>query len=124
MACYRNSGSVLSFYDYINTMIEKHDELIKELNIYSEYLQECEQFVSTDYEKCLLFNQIGITNYFNSNHERNHAWSVIKVKNSKGKTLWMPFDYKINDIRNSKIPYFKGIKGAPEKITYTLKDII
>lgn len=52
----------------------------------------CQAFAQ--YEQ-LVFDQLNITNYFNSNHNINHAWTVVKVKNSKGKTLWIPFDYGI-----------------------------
>lgn len=69
--------------------------------------------------ECLLWKQLGITGYYNSNVSINHAWSVVKVKNSKGKTLWIPFDYGIGPTMGGNTEkkryklYLKGINGAP-----------
>ncbi len=86
----------------------------------------CVQFAQ--YE-CLLWDQLDITNYYNSSNEINHAWSVVKVKNSKGKTLWIPFDYGMGPMlgtgtekENYRL-YLKGIKGAPKKRNWKWKDI-
>ncbi len=86
----------------------------------------CVQFA--EYE-CLLWDQLGITNYFNSSYEINHAWSVVKVKNSKGKTLWIPFDYGMGPMlgrgteKENYQLYLRGIKGAPKKRNWKWKDI-
>ncbi|MCI5856528.1 MAG: hypothetical protein MR016_04075 [Agathobacter sp.] len=96
----------------------------------------CQTFAM--YEQ-LLFDQLGITNYFNSNDAINHAWSVVAVKNSKGKTLWIPFDYGIGpseglavseDIRAKYLAteemryqlYLDGVPGAPSKKNFTMED--
>ena len=96
----------------------------------------CQTFAM--YEQ-LLFDQLGITSYFNSNDAINHAWSVVTVKNSKGKTLWIPFDYGIGpseglavseDIRARYIAteemryklYLDGVPGAPSKQNFTMED--
>jgi hypothetical protein len=96
----------------------------------------CQDFA--EYEQ-LLFNQLSITNYIRTNFNINHAWTVVKVKNSKGKTLWIPFDYGIGPsetlsvsktIRNKYLKteamryklYLKGIKGAPSKKNFKTSD--
>ncbi|MBQ4067754.1 MAG: hypothetical protein IJC76_00740 [Lachnospiraceae bacterium] len=96
----------------------------------------CATFAS--YEK-LVFDQLGIDAYENSSWEINHAWVVVKVKNSKGKTLWIPFDYGIGPAINLSVSeevrqkyintekkryklYLQGIKGAPKKRNFTQKD--
>jgi len=92
------------------------------------------------YEK-LVFEQLGIKAYERRSDEINHAWTVVKVKNSKGKTLWIPFDYDIGpsvrlggvsyeDIRKKYLDtenkryklYLKGIKGAPKKRNFNQTD--
>ena len=96
----------------------------------------CQTFAM--YEQ-LLFDQLGITNYYNNNHTISHAWSVVAVKNSKGKTLWIPFDYGIGpseglavseDIRAKYLAteemryklYLDGVPGAPSKKNFTMED--
>lgn len=95
----------------------------------------CMHFASNE---VLLFEQWGMTAYYNSAYEINHAWSVVKVKNSKGKTLWIPFDYGIGphpylnvDSKQKKYInteakryklYFRGIKGAPKKKNFKDSD--
>lgn len=100
----------------------------------------CQAFAA--YER-ILFDQLNITNYFNSNFNINHAWSVVKVKNSKGKTLWIPFDYGIGpcDSRGIRLAvsddiwkkylstdkkryklYLANIPGAPTKKNFTNAD--
>lgn len=92
------------------------------------------------YEK-LVFEQLGIKVYENRSDEINHAWTVIKVKNSKDKTLWIPFDYGIGPsaylasyyydeklkekygTENKRFKlYLKGIKGAPKKRNFNQTD--
>lgn len=89
--------------------------------------------------ECLLFKQLGITAFYNLSGKINHAWSVIKVKNSTGKTLWIPFDYGIGPSTNLSVSdaikkkylrteemryrlYLNGIKGAPQKKNFTQND--
>lgn len=50
--------------------------------------------VYAEYEK-LVFDQLGIECYPCSNSGINHAWTVVRATNSKGKELWIPFDYGI-----------------------------
>lgn len=71
--------------------------------------------------ECLLWEQLGIPGYYNSYSKWNHAWSVVKVKNSKGKTMWVPFDYYIVDGYAYDI-YTDGIKGAPKKQKWEMSD--
>lgn len=90
------------------------------------------QGVCEDYARyeILVFEQLGIPCWHNSSGKLNHAWSVVKVKNSKGKTLWIPFDYGIGPSESLKVSdeerkyidteekryklYLSGIKGAPK----------
>lgn len=90
-----------------------------------------------DYE-CLLWEQLGIKCYWRSSYKINHAWSVVKVKNSKGKTLWIPYDYGIGPAENLQVTeeqrkyvnteakryklYLSGIKGAPKKRNWKWTD--
>lgn len=95
----------------------------------------CEQYA--EYE-CLLWEQLGITHYKNSSYKISHAWTVVKVKNSKGKILWVPFDYGIGpseglavnekqykyintEAKRYKL-YLAGIKGAPNKRNWKWSD--
>lgn len=89
--------------------------------------------------ECLLWDQLGITNYYNSSDKISHAWSVVKVKNSEGKTLWIPFDYgmgpcSVLSVRKDQYKYIStekkryklylsGIKGAPKKKNWSWDDI-
>lgn len=100
----------------------------------------CQAFVG--YER-ILFDQLNIKNYFNSDYRINHAWSVVKVKNSKGKTLWIPFDYGVgpSDSRGHRLAvpedvwkkylstdkkryklYLANIPGAPSKKNFKNTD--
>lgn len=86
-----------------------------------------------------LFKQLGIKSWFNESYILDHAWSVVKVKNSKGKTLWIPFDYGIGPnpqldwdseaaykiIKSEKKAYkeyLKGIPGASKKKNFIESD--
>lgn len=86
----------------------------------------------------LLFQQWDIPAYVNRSGKLNHAWSVVKAKNSDGKVLWIPFDYGIGpcpalegiDYSQAYIKteaaryklYLSGIKGAPSKKNFTMDD--
>ena len=78
----------------------------------------CEDFAR--YE-ILLMDQLDIPCYYNSNYAVDHAWTVIKAKNSKGKTLWIPFDYGIGMICGYEMTY-EGIPGAPSKKNFSDSD--
>ena len=98
----------------------------------------------------LLFSQWGIKAYYNSSVGLDHAWSVVKVKNNSGKTLWIPFDYGIGpsnrlaginytDIKyNTEAKLYKiyladagkldilignGLSGAPNYKNWTWSDL-
>lgn len=97
--------------------------------------------VCSDYARLesVLFDEIGITNYVRTNFTISHAWTVVKVKNAKGKTLWIPFDYGIGpavsldvyseaavqalstEKKRYKL-YLAGIPGAPTKKNFSAKD--
>lgn len=96
----------------------------------------CDGFAS--YE-ILVFSQWGIESCFNNSYEIDHAWSVVKVKNSNGKILWIPFDYGIGPARNLRVStiikkrylhteedryklYLSGIKGAPKYRNFVESD--
>lgn len=81
------------------------------------------------FHESLVFDQLGIKNYINRSSKINHAWSVVKVKNSEEKTLWIPFDYGIGPAEHLAVTpkqskyidtdekkytlYLSGITGAP-----------
>ena len=96
--------------------------------------------VYATYEK-LLFTQLGIKVWRCTDSNIGHAWTVLKVKNSVGKTLWVPFDYGIGPaeklIINEKIRkkylrtekmryklYLSKVKGAPKKKNFKISDFI
>lgn len=96
----------------------------------------CQTFAM--YEQ-LLLEQLGIACYFNANTAINHAWTVIAAKNSKGKTLWIPFDYGVGPSESLAVPenirtkylateemryklYLDGVPGAPSKKNFTMED--
>ncbi|MCR5272338.1 MAG: hypothetical protein K6E13_05070 [Lachnospiraceae bacterium] len=87
----------------------------------------------------LVFKQLGIKCYKMSNFVLCHAWTVVKVKNSSGKVLWVPFDYGIGPseslgglsseakklVSTEKArykTYLSGIKGAPKKKNFKNTD--
>lgn len=87
----------------------------------------------------LIFKQLDIETYYVSKDEINHAFSVVKVKNSKGKVLWIPFDYGIGPAKMLAVDYriydkylkteemryklyLSGIKGAPNYKNFTFED--
>ncbi|MCR5468379.1 MAG: transglutaminase-like domain-containing protein [Lachnospiraceae bacterium] len=97
--------------------------------------------VCNDYARLesVIFDEIGITNYVRTNFTISHAWTVVKVKNSKGKTMWIPFDYGIGpavsldvyteaavqalstEKKRYKL-YLAGIPGAPKKKNFKESD--
>lgn len=96
----------------------------------------CANFANMEQQ---LFEQLGITCFYNSSWTLNHAWTVVKVKNSKGKTMWIPYDYgigpsedlcvssqeakKIMSTEKSRYKeYLSGIKGAPKKKNFKNSD--
>ncbi len=136
----RNRVPYCMIYDYDSPFLPKNNaRAIK--NLYRNNASGvCETFA--EYER-ILFDQLNISNYYNSNFYINHAWSVVKVKNSKGKTLWIPFDYGIGpcDSRKSQLAvseevrkkylstdkkryklYLANIPGAPTKKNFKNTD--
>lgn len=96
--------------------------------------------VYADYEE-LLFSQLGIAVWNCSDDNIGHAWTVLKVKNTAGKTLWIPFDYSIGPaerliidekiikkyLRTEKMRYqlyLSKVKGAPKKKNFKLSDFV
>lgn len=96
--------------------------------------------VYATYEK-LLFTQLGIKVWRCTDDNIGHAWTVLKVKNSVGKTLWVPFDYGIGPaekliidekirkkyLRTEKMRYklyLSKVKGAPKKKNFSIADFI
>ena len=89
----------------------------------------------------LLFNQLGITVWKCSDDNISHEWTVLKVKNTVGKTLWVTFDYGIGPaekliikeniyqkyLRTEKMRYklyLSKVKGAPQKKNFKTSDFI
>jgi hypothetical protein len=86
----------------------------------------------------IVFMQMGITTYLCQSYKINHEWTVVKVKNSDGKTLWIPFDYGIGPANGLSLTsdqrkyvdteakqyklYLSGIKGAPTKKNFVGSD--
>lgn len=87
----------------------------------------------------VFFKQLGVKSYYISSPEINHAFTVLKVKNSKGKVLWIPFDYGIGPAEALVVEkeitdkylnteekryrvYLSGIKGAPTYKNFTDSD--
>lgn len=88
-----------------------------------------------------LFAHLTMEVYTCSSAKINHMYTVLKIKNTKGKTLWVPFDYGIGPSENLMVSkkiknkylktekmryklYLKGLKGAPGKKNFTLADFI
>ncbi|SDB21890.1 hypothetical protein [Eubacterium oxidoreducens] len=55
----------------------------------------------------LTFKQLGI--YVDKCAYFNHAWTVVRVKNSDGKVLWIPFDYGIGP--STKLAVSSSVKN-------------
>lgn len=90
--------------------------------------------------ECNLWDSLGLTNTLAASDYLNHAWSIVKVKNSKGKTLFIPFDYGIGPAHHLDLDiscdfyqkydtddkkykfYLQSMKGAPKKRTLFLSD--
>lgn len=122
-------------YSYTGSLTSKNHENMKIL-YENKAAGVCSSFASMER---LLFDQFGITNYYNASGMLNHAWSVVKVENSAGKTLWIPFDYGIGpsgvgDVTDEEYDrylstetkryklYLGGIPGAPKKRNFTYRD--
>ena len=132
---YRNS------YEYGMIYIFKSGNSYNKQSVLMKNLLEnkakgvCSDFAR--YEVCL-FRSLGLKCWTNSNEELNHAWSVLKVKNNSGKSLWLPFDYGISPgpvigqadyDSQEKYEYgfmlhMVGIKGAPLKQNFSIDDFI
>ncbi len=87
----------------------------------------------------MLWNSLGLECYKATSNEISHAWSVLKVKNSKGKNLWIPFDYGIGPAEGLAVSektrdkylkteemryqlYLKTIKDAPKEKNFIYED--
>ncbi len=98
----------------------------------------CSDYARMEY---MLFSQLGITCYCRTNFTICHEWTVVKVKNAKGKTLWIPFDYgigpadglmTISESAREAISteekryrlYLAGIPGAPSKKNFKNSDFV
>lgn len=119
------AGSTLPGYGVEYTFREKSATTTKGYKAMKHLWKGTARGVCHEYAlyECLLWEQLGITGFYNSYSGWNHAWSVVKVKNSKGKTMWIPFDYGITSASgtNYKI-YMKGIKGVPKKQKWKMSD--
>jgi len=100
--------------------------------------------VCMDFAKCefILFKQLGFTEvYVCSSMIISHSWTIVNVKNSKGKVLWVPFDYGIGptsklivsdsikkkylDTEKKRYKFYLGaVKKAPKKKNFTYADLI
>ncbi|MCR5272611.1 MAG: hypothetical protein K6E13_06490 [Lachnospiraceae bacterium] len=89
--------------------------------------------------EALIFTELDLECYVRSNLVMRHAWTVLKVKNSKGKTMWIPFDYGVGPSKNlmGQSPsmkeylkseknrysiYLSGIPNAPKKKNFKDSD--
>lgn len=97
----------------------------------------CDNFANAE---CKLWNSLGLANTKAISRYLDHAWSIVKVKNSKGKTLFIPFDYGIGPNCCLDLPsscdfyqkydtddkqyeyYLQAMKGAPKKRALFLSD--
>lgn len=103
--------------------------------------------VCADFSKAeiLLFSQLGMKAYYLSSGSLNHAWSIVKVSNSKGKKFYVPFDYsaaicskqKLNHEYKAAQKFWKDRvtrkslwkenngrpKDLPKKMNYSWEDI-
>lgn len=86
------------------------------------------------------FKSVGITSWYRSSDKINHAWTVVKVKNSRGKVLWVPFDYGIGPAEQLEVNknqkkyistekkryalYLKGLSGAPNYKNFSEDDFV
>ena len=105
---------------------------------YETFIGVCS--VYANYE-VLLFNQLGIKIYKCTDDNIKHDWTVIKVKNTAGKTLWVPFDYGIGPAEKLIVKdtiykkylrtenmryrlYLSKVKGAPKKKNFKKSDFV
>lgn len=75
------------------------------------------------YNERLVWEQLGMKSYVNN--DNYHAWSVVKVKNADGKTLYLPFDYDVTFDSNYE-RYVKGLQsqGVPQEFVGEPKDLL
>jgi len=127
----KDFGMVYSF----NKQVYKQGSAAMKLLLNNKAIGVCATY--SYYEK-VLFEQLGIETYTNTSWKINHGWTVVKVKNSAEKTLWIPFDYGIgpsptlavskeqkkyiNTEKKRYKLYLLGIKGAPKKRNFTTED--
>lgn len=88
-----------------------------------------------------LFALLGMDVFSCFSNKINHSYTVLKIKNTKGKVIWVPFDYGIGPseslnvskkIRNKYLKtekmrykvYLTVLKGAPKKKNFTMADFI
>ena len=89
----KSSGPLFMDYDYkyrykiFKIAKNKPDQVMK--SIYNNTAKGvCMDFVTAE---ILLFKQLGIKAYYLNGD--GHAWSAVKVTNSRGKKFYIPFDY-------------------------------
>ena len=100
--------------------------------------------VCMDFARCeyILFKQLEFAEvYVCSSMTISHSWTIVKVKNSNGKVLWVPFDYGIGptsklmvsdsikkkylDTEKKRYKFYLGaVKKAPKKKNFTYADLI
>lgn len=76
---------------------------------------------------CVYINeQLGCESAYIVHKGANHAWAMSKMKNINGKNLFLSIDDIVESFYNSKYYNYSlrkcGIKGAPKKWNYKLKD--
>ena len=132
-------------YDYLsnkkikaNADFKTPGEGMKKLYKCYNLMGVCSVYAS--YER-LLFSQLGMKVWKCMDDKIGHDWTVVKVKNSVGKTLWVPFDYGIGPAKKLIISakkykkylrteamryklYLSKVKGAPKKKNFVIGDFI
>lgn len=98
----------------------------------------CMNFAAYERE---LFALLGMNVFSCSSNKINHSFTVLKIKNTKGKVLWVPFDYGIGPAESLNVSkkirdnylktetmrykeYLTLLKGAPKKKNFTMADFI
>ena len=76
---------------------------------------------SLDYAhaEIIVWKQLGIQSYL------NQFWTVVKVKNADGKTLYLPFYYDVT-FEDNYDRYVKGLQsqGVPQEFVGEPKDLL
>lgn len=82
--------------EYITNRFVSDSEMFKNL------AENAARGVCYDYAnyEMLVWSCLGIESWYNESKELQHAWTVVKVKNSDGKIMWVPFDYGIGPSAN------------------------